>query len=41
MGRVPVNTLIALLIIAAWCWLIWVVNQCLKAPTIYERRRPR
>jgi len=31
------NTFIALVIIAAWYWLIWAVNQCLKAPTIYSK----
>lgn len=33
------NTFIALVIIFGWCLLVWSVNQCLKAPTIYKRER--
>ena len=33
------NTLIALMVIGGWCWLIWAVNRCLKPPTIYTKRR--
>lgn len=35
------NTFIALVIIFGWCLLVWSVNQCLKAPTIYEKRERR
>lgn len=35
------NTAIALVIIFGWCLLVWSVNQCLKPPTIHEKRRPR
>lgn len=33
------NTLIAIVIIAAWCGLVWSIDRCIKTPTIYDKHR--